>query len=76
MHGLAMLDLRNNPLTDKGLENLKSLTPLKDLILTGTSTTAAGIAELRKALPDCQIVWEPKGERNSESIEGVRANFV
>ena len=43
-------------LTDASLEHLKALKSLKRLELQNTKVTAAGVAELHKALPQCQIV--------------------
>jgi hypothetical protein len=45
--------------TDAGLEHLKNLTRLKELDLYDTKVTAAGVAELQKALPKCQIRFGP-----------------
>ena len=42
-------------LTDAGLVHLKGLTQLQDLNLFDTDITDAGIAELQKALPNCEI---------------------
>ena len=42
--------------TDAGLKDLAGLKGLKELILlNSTEVTAAGVAELKKALPDCKI---------------------
>ena len=43
-------------LTDAGLVHLKGLTKLEDLNLIGTQVTAAGVAELKKALPKCRNI--------------------
>ena len=40
---------------DGGLEHLKTMTGLKQLSLGNTKVTAGGIAELKKALPECKI---------------------
>ena len=42
-------------ITDAGLVHLKGLTDLQKLNLGGTEITAAGIADLQKALPNCKI---------------------
>ena len=39
-------------------EHLKALKSIKRLDLPGTQVTAAGVAELHKALPQCQIVCD------------------
>jgi hypothetical protein len=49
--------LTDAPITDAGL---KELTKLKQLVLLGlvdTKVTKAGMAELRKALPKCRIIY-------------------
>lgn len=45
-------------LTDAGIKHLVSLTNLEWLNLRGIKASAAGVAELRKALPQCQIEWD------------------
>ena len=46
---------RNAGVTDDGLRHLHSLGGLRRLSLAGTSVTEAGVAELAKHLPDCEI---------------------
>jgi internalin A len=41
--------------TDAGLKELKELKQLKELNLLYTKVTAAGVADLKKALPDLKI---------------------
>jgi serine/threonine protein kinase/Leucine-rich repeat (LRR) protein len=41
--------------TDEGLKSLYGLTALKEVDLTGTKVTAAGVAALQRALPKCHI---------------------
>ncbi len=55
LRGLKSLSLEGLPITDKDLVKLKSLTGLRKLNLMYTSVTDTGIAELRQALPKCQI---------------------
>ena len=58
LKGLAKLqDLGlGNGVTDAGLVHLKGLTNLTNLILPyHTQVTDAGVAELKKALPNCDI---------------------
>ncbi len=56
---LLSLNLTSNALLDdEGLEALGQLKNLKLVQLNGTKVTAAGIAKLRQALPDCNIQWD------------------
>ena len=50
-------ELRNWKITDAGLVHLKGLTNLENLSLFSTQATAAGVAELKKALPKCRIAF-------------------
>ncbi|MEX2287792.1 MAG: PQQ-binding-like beta-propeller repeat protein [Planctomycetaceae bacterium] len=55
--GLEKLSLSfNSDLTDAALVHLKGLTNLKTLALDDTNVTPAGVDELKKALPNCQIL--------------------
>lgn len=58
MERLETLDITHNPITDVGLEELKKVTTLKSLLLQGTQVTAAGVADLQKALPNCDVQWD------------------
>lgn len=42
-------------ITDAGLVHIKGLTELQDFELRYTQVTDAGVAELKKALPNCLI---------------------
>jgi Leucine rich repeat/Leucine Rich repeat len=53
---LQKLMLGRTRITDRGLEYLKGLRSLKELSLERTSVTDAGLQELRRALPQVQIV--------------------
>jgi len=47
--------------SDASVEYLAKLDKLINVKLTGTKVTAAGVAKLKKALPNCKIDWdEPK----------------
>ena len=46
---------RCRQITDAGLVHLKGLANLQGLTLGGTQVTVAGVAELQKALPNCEI---------------------
>ncbi|MCE9552132.1 MAG: hypothetical protein K8T91_02005 [Planctomycetes bacterium] len=54
LEGLSLPD--SQQVDDKAVHILKGLTKLKKLYLVGTKITPAGVAELKKALPNCQIV--------------------
>ena len=53
---LRRLSLAGLPVTDNELDLLKPLADLTRLDLTYTDVSDAGVVELRRALPDCQIV--------------------
>jgi hypothetical protein len=54
--GLKRLSLEGVPVTDKDIVWLKPLATLQKLNLRYTDITAAGVADLQRALPDCEIV--------------------
>ena len=56
LRGLKRLNLEGMPVTDQELVYLKPLADLRKLNLTYTGVTDAGIAELRQALPNCEII--------------------
>ena len=51
-----VIDLRGADITDAGLIHLKSRSRAEFIYLDDTNVTPAGVAELQKALPDCEIV--------------------
>lgn len=53
--GLRQLDLRQTRVTDAGLEHLAGLKNLGQLHLNGTAVTDKGVANLKAALPKCNI---------------------
>lgn len=53
--GLCSLDLSGSSVTDKGMEHLKKLESLQEIVLIGTKVSEAGCRELREALPNCTI---------------------
>jgi len=53
--GIREVSLSGTDATDKDLAQLTGLAALKTLGLWGTQVTDAGVAELRKALPNCVI---------------------
>jgi hypothetical protein len=54
---LESLDLRSTPIGDRALAHLRKLRQLRSLHISHTKLTCNGIAELRAALPLCQISW-------------------
>lgn len=61
---LEQLDLSSTQVTDKGLIHLEGLDRLKLLVLDDIHVTEGGISKLQKALPKCEILWEPKSNPN------------
>jgi hypothetical protein len=55
MTQLQILSLSNTKVSDSGAEHLKGMTQLQELDLSNTGVTDAGVAELQKALPNCDI---------------------
>jgi len=55
---LETVNLAHGQVTDLGLAHLRGLTKLSYLNLRGTHVTSQGIDELRKALPNCEIIWD------------------
>ena len=52
---LTALSLSATQVTDAGMVHLLGLTNLQTLNLSRTQVTDAGVAELRQALPNCEI---------------------
>jgi len=63
---LKRLSLVGSGLSDAGIKHLAGLTNLEALDLRRTKATAAAIAELQKALPNCQIVWDGGGSESGQ----------
>lgn len=57
MTQLKELTIDNSQVSDVGLTNLARLSRLQSLDLGGGRMTREGVAELQKALPDCEINW-------------------
>jgi hypothetical protein len=57
---LESLGIKDNlQITDTGLAELTGMPNLISLQLSNTSLDAAGVKQLRKALPQCQVVAQP-----------------
>jgi hypothetical protein len=50
------LDLTDARATDSSISSLATLISLKRIVLSGTQVSDSGIARLRQALPDCDVV--------------------
>jgi hypothetical protein len=55
---LTFLHLSFTQVSDAGLEHLKGLTKPTLLLLNDTKVTIAGVAELQKTLPNCNVAWD------------------
>jgi hypothetical protein len=55
LQALELLGLSGTKIGDPALTQLQALTGLKSLFCIGTAVTEAGVATLRKALPQCRI---------------------
>lgn len=53
---LRVLDLEDTAVTDGALVHLLSLKTLRMLNLRGTQVTDRGVEEIRRALPDCEVI--------------------
>ena len=57
LKNLTTLNLAGTQVTDAGLKELTGLKNLSELDLSGVAkVTRDGVAELRKALPKCEII--------------------
>jgi hypothetical protein len=52
---LKVLHLHGSGVTDKGLEELKRLSQLRQLDLDRTSVTKTGVAAFRASMPKCTV---------------------
>lgn len=57
--GLNSLDLAKTSIDDEQVSELANLSALVSLDLRGTRVTVGGVQKLQRALPRCQIDWEP-----------------
>ena len=63
MTGLTFLHLGSTDITDDGLKSLETLVNLKDLIVTRTGVTEAGIKTLQPKLPNTKIQLQYEGDQ-------------
>jgi len=54
-------------ITDAGLDHLKRLHQLRDLSLADAPVSAEAVQRLRRALPACEIRWEPPTKQQRHS---------
>jgi internalin A len=71
--GLQELKLAGTQITDAGLKHLTGLKNLREFPLVDTEVTDVGVAELKKALPDCNIIWWPSSRGLTWSPSSRRA---
>jgi eukaryotic-like serine/threonine-protein kinase len=57
---LRHINLHGTQVTDSSLAQLKDCTNLTDLILLKTKVTAAGVDDLKRALPKCDANWDSR----------------
>ncbi|HEV3341121.1 MAG TPA: hypothetical protein VG125_12215 [Pirellulales bacterium] len=57
--GLVDLNLSGTRITDQGMHHLKKIASLRTLAVLDTRVTAAGVADLKTALPKCQVRYRP-----------------
>ncbi|HEX7379088.1 MAG TPA: hypothetical protein VF278_18340, partial [Pirellulales bacterium] len=65
------IDLTNSGLTDEGLARLSTQPMLEQLHIRGTKVTSAGVEAFKKALPDCNVDWEPTSPANEDPNRAV-----
>ena len=53
---LTRIDLVNTGVGDNGLDHLAKISTLKTLTLTKTKATDAGVAKLKRSLPNCNVI--------------------
>jgi mono/diheme cytochrome c family protein len=56
---LSYLNLYNTQISDAGLDALHDCPSLRKIFLSQTQATPAGINQLKKALPDLEVVYQP-----------------
>jgi hypothetical protein len=63
LKNLETLHVDSAKVTDAGLKELAGLKKLQTLVHSNTQVTAAGVAELQKALPQCKIITRSKVDK-------------
>ncbi|MGE3315896.1 MAG: tetratricopeptide repeat protein [Planctomycetaceae bacterium] len=72
LKNMEYLLLAHSRVTDNGLEHIRGLSQLKGLSLMGTEVTEDGVKKLREALPNCQVVLDPKIEQGAGALKFFR----
>lgn len=67
---LSFVVLQETDIHDHDLVRLRDLDGLSSVNLVGTNVTAAGIEKLRKALPECEIVWDGGTVKARTNVQG------
>jgi len=73
---LSHLHLYKVPVTDSALPSLHRLRGLNYLLLNKTQVTAAGVAALRKALPNCNVEWDGEKQAAAARLADRAEPFV
>lgn len=68
MSNLEYLLLAHTKVTDEGIDSIRELSHLRGLSLMGTDVSEQGAKTLREALPNCQVVLDPKNEQGAMPI--------
>lgn len=71
MKTVEWLNLADTSITDASLDQLAAARSLKVLIVAGSKVTPEGVEKLRKARPDCRVIWAPQ-YKQVQSEEDVR----
>ena len=69
MSHLEELSLDHTDVTDKGVDNLKSISALKFLNLYHTTVSKAGFETLKTSLPQCRIIYDDASTNRLGSSE-------
>ena len=79
---LEQLVLAKTKITDEGLKHFIGLSELKHLNLDGTLVSKESVENLKKALPNCRISWQPQKQQTSiindniDEVEGLAEKDV
>ncbi len=71
LQNLESIIVDHSSITDAGLEHLSALKKLKRLDARNTKVTAAGVAKLQQALPNCKIYWDDPAQPKTPQPVGA-----